>query len=195
MDRMAKSPFGSIWEVSMEEKKPSDAGSLDEMPEKVNQEDRMDSEFSHFEELISSEENVEYEEDSAIQTLHNAEHLKDRHGKSSHRLNITSHTKEAGQSISIPLYIEMSDDVTEEYTLNIAVSLQKAKQKANPYPGYMGPDLNPDDHSELEIDILDGRTTTLYEEEEEIEEVEKERSDESTQGSWLSKIFFWKHQA
>jgi hypothetical protein len=178
----------------MEEKKPSDAGSCHEVPEQGNQEDRMDSEFSNFGDLISSEENVEYEEDTALQTLHDRGALKDWQEEYTEKLDRTPHPKEAGQTISIPLQIEMPDNVAGLYVLNISVSLQKAQHNAGPVPGNMGSNLNPDEGGEQEIDILDGRTTLIFDEEDEPEE-EPVQNEERQQRGWLAKIFFWKKEA
>jgi hypothetical protein len=178
----------------MEEKKPSDAGSLHEVSEQENQEDRMDSEFNNFGDLISSEENVEYEEDAALQTLHDGGRLKDWQEKYTERLDRATHPKEAGQTISIPLQIEMPEDVAGSYVLNISVSLQKAQHTAGPVSGNMGSNLNPDEEGEQEIDILDGRTTLIFDEEDEPEE-EPVQNEERQQRGWLTKIFFWKKEA
>ncbi len=175
----------------MEEKKPSDAGSLHEVSEQEDQEDRMDSEFNNFGDLISSEENVEYEEDAALQTLHRGGHLEGWQEKYNERLDRTPHPKETSQTISIPLQIDMPEDVTGSYVLNISVSLQKAQHTSGPVPGNMGSNLSPDEEGELEIDILDGRTTLVFDEEDEPEE-EPVQNEERQQGGWLTKIFFWK---
>ncbi len=178
----------------MEEKRASDSGDRHEDQEEVHPKDRMEDEFEEFEKIISSEENVEYEEDNTLESFKSTDRLEERDTAGSRGIRITQVGDGADQHVEIPLRIELPGGVTEDVLLDIVISLQKVRKQESSY-SFSGPaDFSGDEDSE--IDILDGRTSLLFDEDDEAEEEEKDSSEEECEESWIEKIFsFWRRKS
>jgi hypothetical protein len=175
----------------MEEKRSPGSVDRHEDPEQSHPKGRVEDEFREFEALISSDENVEYEENDPLEVLKGKDRLKERDPVESRGVRVVQTGDGADQHVEIPLQIELPGGVTEDVLLNIVISLQKVRKQKDFYSGSGPEDSFPDDDSE--IDILDGRTTLIFDEDDEAEEEEKDSSKEESDEGWINKIFsFWK---
>lgn len=159
-------------------------------------EHQIDQGFKAFEEMISEEENVEYgEEDAALHALKVEDRLAGRRPMVSRRMDIRPSGRDEGRGIQVPLRIKLPDGAVEDYLLRVSVSLQKASHtgEGTSSDGYSASDRDPDGNSHLEIDILDGRNTLIYDEDEEADEEETEGTGEIKAVNWWDRLFsFWR---
>ncbi|MEK6777383.1 MAG: hypothetical protein AABY87_10970 [bacterium] len=180
----------------MEEQKKPETGSEDVHSGQSDPEHQMEQGFEAFEEMFSDEENVEYgEEDVSLHALKEEDRLAGRRPMVSRRVDIRPSGRAEGSGILIPLRIKHPDGAAEDYLLRVSISLQKASHSGagTSSDGYSASDRDPDGNSHLEIDILDGRNTLIYDEGEGTEEEETQGAGETEPVNWWDRLFsFWR---
>jgi len=179
----------------MEEKKSNENGSVNAHSRGQAPGKQMDQGFKAFEDLISEEENVEYEEDISLQPFKRENRLFERGPVVSKRLDIRPSGRNEGRGILIPLQIKLPNGVSEEYLLSVSISLKKASQSEVSFSGEGAYDLGPDSEDHPEIDILDGRTTLIYGEEEEDEETPQDPGEIQAASWWDRLLSLWRRKS
>ena len=145
-------------EDGMEEKKTPETGSVNAHSGQKDSGKQMDQGFKAFEELISQEENVEYEEDVSLQSFKRENRLLDQRPVVSKRLDIRPSGRNEGRGVVIPLQIRLPNGASEKYLLSVSISLEKAPESETSFGGEGANDPGLDRESNMEIDILDGRS-------------------------------------
>jgi hypothetical protein len=158
-------------------------------PERVHGQEA--HELKAFEDLISSEENVEYEEDHLLEAMNDPAGLSGPSSVSMPSLAVDPVSTNGGK-ISIPLRIRQEGGHDDEYCLELSVALHKAEKGVSSVKEMESPQVPYDDEEEMEIDILDGRTTLIFQEEDESEEEIDSLEDEPERGWWERLFFFWR---
>lgn len=167
----------------MEEKITSDACAGKSAPEQSEDKERKGQAFTELEDLISAEENVEYEEDAAFQAFAGRDALHDWRAVRPAEREHEPVAKGGDKRVSLPLRIRLPNGAAEDYVLNMSVSLHKAEAKED-----LGTSRSWGHEEDLEIDLLDGRTTLILEEEETSDDA-GEFLHEEPQENWIARIF------
>ena len=177
----------------MKEKNSSDSSKQKDLEDQDGNKNTMDHELKAFEGIISAEQNVEYEEDQLLSSFTDKDDRQKRTPKKTMRLAVHPDPHE-DNVYTVPLRINLPGGGTADYRLEISINLSEVKKSENVAKDARHSFLDVDDEEGAEIDILDGRTTMMFnadhDADEEDESNEELREDEPK--GWMSRFFFWR---
>jgi hypothetical protein len=147
------------------------------------------NEFSEFERLISHEYNADYEETDLFPGEEDAPARGGYNIAVGQRPSAKPLRPGEVRSVRIPLTIESPGGGSEAYELGLSISLRKASGVPQDAAAAKAGGEEP---QEDEIDLLDGRTTHIFGDQDEDDEEDSEPPADAP-GGWFSRLFsFWR---